>query len=69
MPTVKLCKLDQTSAGIRIPIDELRREGLVTSDPGEEIELAGEQNFYLNREGDGVFRLERAERCVSRASD
>ena len=69
MPTVKLCKLDQSSAGIRIPLDELRREGLVVSDPGEPVELAGEQNFYLNREGDGVYRLERAERCVSQASD
>jgi hypothetical protein len=57
MATVKLRKLDPSSAGITIPVDELRREGIVVSEPGEPIELAGEQLVHVDRQGNGEWKI------------
>jgi len=54
----KLCKLDESSAGVRLPVDELRRLGVVSSDPGEPIELDGEPRVHVHRDGDGEWRIE-----------
>jgi hypothetical protein len=62
MATVKLRKLDHSSAGITIPTDELRREGIIVSEPGEEIELAGDHQVYLDRDGKGAWKIQLADR-------
>lgn len=62
MATNKIRRLDPTSAGITLPLDELRREGVVVSDPGEPIELAGEQLAHVDRVGDGTWKIELAGR-------
>lgn len=69
MATVKIRKFDPTSAGITLPIDELRREGVVVSEPGEEIELSGEQRVHVDRDGSGEWRISLVNSEPARASD
>ena len=64
MATVKVRKLDPSSAGITIPVDELRREGIVVSDPGEPIELDGEHQAFIDREGEGEWKVKLAKKVL-----
>lgn len=69
MATVKLRKLDPSSAGITLPVDELRREGLVVSEPGEPLELAGDQLVHVDRDGAGEWKITLAGKRSAPASD
>ena len=69
MATVKLRKLDPSSAGITLPVDELRREGLVVSEPGEPLELAGDQLVHVDRDGKGEWKITLAGKRSAPASD
>jgi hypothetical protein len=69
MATQKLRKFDPSSAGVTIPLDDLRREGVVVSEPGEEIELESEQLVFVDRVGSGEWKLTLADSRRGSASD
>lgn len=50
----KLRKFDEKSAGVTLPKDDLRLEGLV----GEDGTIEGEHQVHVKHEGDGEWKLQ-----------
>ena len=54
MAVNKLRQLDSNSAGVTIPKDDLRLDGLIN----ENGEIDGEQHAHIRREGPGKWTVE-----------